>query len=143
MRGYAAIGLDRIKDKTNFGSVLRAAGCFDVSVVLVSGGRMGPSSTDTMKAYKHIPCIEVPDLLDHKPLGAIPVCIEVSEVSYNLINFVHPQQAFYIFGPEDGNIKKEIMDKTTVVTIPSKHCLNLAAAVNVVLYDRLAKQSRK
>ena len=67
MRGFAAIGLDRPKDKANLGGVLRAAGCYGAALVLLSGGRMGKFSTDTMKAYKHVPCIEVLDLLANCP----------------------------------------------------------------------------
>lgn len=144
MRGYVAIGLDRIKDKANLGGVLRAAGCFDSQLVIVSGSRMEKCSTDTMKAYKSIPCLQVDDLLTHTPYGAMPVAIEIHEKARNLCNFIHPQQAFYIFGPEDGSIKKEILDKVSlIVRIPTSRCMNLAATVNVILYDRLLKESMK
>lgn len=49
-------------------------------------------------------------------------------------------RALYIFGPEDGSLDKEIRDWCEdVVYIPTTGCMNLAATVNVVLYDRLAK----
>src|SRR5262245_16204327 len=79
MRGYAAIGLDRAKDPANLGGVLRAAGIYGASLVLLSGGRMGRYATDTMKAWKHMPCVEVDDLLAHVPFGAIPVAVEIAE----------------------------------------------------------------
>jgi tRNA(Leu) C34 or U34 (ribose-2'-O)-methylase TrmL len=45
-----------------------------------------------------------------------------------------------VFGPEDGHVPKGIRTAChRFVTIPSHGCLNLAAAVNVVLYDRMAK----
>lgn len=144
MRGYAAVGLDRCKDRANVGGVLRAAGCFGVKLVVVSGGRLGNYNTDTMKAHKQVPCLEVDDIMSVIPYGAIPVAIEITDDAKSLYNFVHPDSAFYIFGPEDGSIKKEIMDKAVVVVrIPSSHCLNLAATVNIVLYDRAMKQSIK
>ncbi len=34
MRGYAAIGLDNPKTPANMGSVLRAAGCYQASLVV-------------------------------------------------------------------------------------------------------------
>lgn len=141
MRGFAAIGLDRCKDKENLGGVLRAAGCYGAGLVVVSGGRLGKYATDTMRAYRHIPCIEA-DLLASVPFGATPVVVELTERSKSLVNFRHPESAFYIFGPEDGSVSQDIVSKVqNVVQIPIQFCMNLAATVNVVLYDRLAKAS--
>lgn len=54
--------------------------------------------------------------------------------------YTHPDRALYIFGPEDGSLDKEIRDWCEdVIYIPTTGCMNLAATVNVVLYDRLAK----
>lgn len=143
MRGYAAIGLDRPKDTANLGGVLRAAGCYGASLVMLSGGRMGKYATDTMKAYRHLPCVEVDELLGHVPFGAVPVVVEIVERAKCLFDFVHPHSAFYIFGPEDSSVKKDIVDRIPlVIQIPTNGCMNLAATVNVVLYDRLAKQQR-
>lgn len=143
MRGYAAIGLDRPKDTANLGGVLRAAQCYDASLVLLSGGRMGKYSTDTMKAYRHLPCVEVVDLLAHCPYGAEPVVVELCERAKPIFNFVHPHSAFYIFGPEDGSVLKEIVERVPrVIYVPMNGCMNLAATVNVVLYDRLLKQEK-
>jgi len=56
-------------------------------------------------------------------------------------DFVHPSQAFYAFGPEDGTLDQALIDQAdAVVYVPTTGCLNLAAAVNVVLYDREAKR---
>lgn len=140
-RGFSAIGLDRCKSKENLGGVLRAAGCYGASMVAVSGERMGKYATDTMRAYRHIPCLEVVDIMDAIPFGAIPVVIELCDRAKPINNFVHPEAAFYIFGPEDGSVKKEIIDRVPhVIQIPTKFCMNLAATVNVVLFDRLMKQ---
>ena len=54
--------------------------------------------------------------------------------------YQHPGNALYIFGPEDGTIDQKVIDRAdSVVFIPTIGSLNLAAAVNVMLYDRLAK----
>ena len=144
MRGFAAIGLDRPKCKENLGGALRAAGCYGAKLVMVNGQRMGRYATDTMAAYKHIPCLEVDDLLGNIPYGATPVVIELTDNSRSLVDFVHPEAAFYIFGPEDGSVKKEILSAVArVIKVPTTHCMNLAATVNVVLYDRMAKELRK
>jgi tRNA(Leu) C34 or U34 (ribose-2'-O)-methylase TrmL len=57
-----------------------------------------------------------------------------------LTEFHHPDKAYYIFGPEDGTIQQDVLDRSdSVIYVPTIGCLNLAATVNVVLYDRLAK----
>ena len=57
---------------------------------------------------------------------------------------MHPARAFYIFGPEDGTLDparfKAVQE---VIYVPTHGCMNLAASVNVILYDRLAKQLRR
>lgn len=141
-RGFAAIGLDRCKDPANLGGVLRAAQCYGAASVVVSGGRMGKYATDTMKAYRHIPCTETDDVMRNIPFGAMPVVVELCERAKSLIGFTHPESAFYIFGPEDGSVRREIIDRAPlVVQVPTNFCMNLAATVNVVLYDRLAKRN--
>lgn len=143
MRGYAAIGLDRPKDTANLGGCLRAAQVYGASLVMLSGGRMGKYSTDTMKAYRHIPCVEVDDLWASIPFACVPVVIELADRSKPLFDFQHPHSAFYIFGPEDSSVRKEIVERAPhVLSIPMDGCMNLAATVNVVLYDRLCKQQR-
>lgn len=143
-RGYAAIGLDRCKNPYNLGSVLRAAQCYDASLVVVGGGRFKKVSTDVLKSYRHIPSMEVDDVFGAIPFGAMPVVVELCERAKPLTDFVHPHTAYYIFGPEDGSVRKDIIERAPlVVQIPTSFCMNLAATVNVVLYDRLVKQLRK
>lgn len=68
------------------------------------------------------------------------VCVELVEGATPLPEFDHPDNAYYLFGPEDGTLDQAVIDRAdAVVFIPTRGCLNLAAAVNVVLYDRLAK----
>lgn len=139
-RGYSAIALDRVKDPANLGGVLRAAGCFGAGLVVVGGGRLGKYATDTMKAWRHVPCLEVDDLMGSIPFGCIPVAVELHARAKPLEAFTHPERAFYIFGPEDGNVSKSIIERVPlVVKVNTNRCLNLAATVNVVLYDRNMK----
>jgi tRNA(Leu) C34 or U34 (ribose-2'-O)-methylase TrmL len=147
MRGYAAVGLVNPKTGANVGSVLRAAGCYDASLVVISGHRpdyyMGRLVTDTQKAYRHIPTLRVPNVLDAIPYDCVPVAVDLLPNAKDLVNFVHPERAFYIFGPEDGTLGKAITDHCKwAVQVPTRFCMNLAATVNVILYDRLAKQLR-
>lgn len=142
MRGYSALGLDRIKNTHNLGSIMRAAGNYDVSLVVLSGGRMGRYATDTMDSWRHIPAVHTDDdLLKSTPHGAIPVVIELNDKAKPLPEFTHPERAFYIFGPEDGSVRPEIIARVPhVIYIPTIRCMNLAATVNVVLYDRAVKR---
>ena len=143
MRGYAAIGLDRPKDTANLGGVLRAAQVYGAAVVMLSGGRMGKYATDTMKAWRHIPCVSVADLWDSIPFAAQPVVVELCPRAKPIFDFVHPHSAFYIFGPEDGSVSKHHVERAPhVIYVPMEGCMNLAATVNVVLYDRLCKQQK-
>ncbi len=141
-RGFAAIALDNCKSKENLGGVLRAAQCYGAASVVVSGGRLGKYVTDTMKAYKHIPCLETDDVMACVPFGATPVVVELCDRARSLFTFQHPESAFYIFGPEDGSVRREIIDRAPlVVQVPTRLCMNLAATVNVLLYDRLMKRA--
>jgi tRNA(Leu) C34 or U34 (ribose-2'-O)-methylase TrmL len=144
MRGYAAIGLHRPKYLENVGGVLRAAGCFGAAMVAVSGRRYERQRTDVQKTWRHIPLLQrVEDLHAVIPYGAMPIALEVNGERC-LSGFEHPTSAFYIFGPEDGSIPNSMLEWCRFhVRIPSSLCLNLAAAVNVVLYDRAAKIERR
>lgn len=69
-----------------------------------------------------------------------PICIELVPGAERLDLFEHPEDAVYVFGPEDGHVPKGVRHVChRFVEIPASGCLNLAAAVNVVLYDRCAK----
>ena len=145
MRGYSAIGLFNPKDRLNVGSVLRAAGCYEASLIAVSGKRpanyIGRIATDTQKAYKHIPVIRCDDLHDVIPYDCIPVAVDLIDGAKPLHQYQHPERAFYIFGPEDGTLGKQVTQWCKdCVYVPTKFCMNLAATVNVVLYDRARKR---
>ena len=141
MRGYAAIALDRCKCKENLGGALRAAGCYGASLLVLSGGRLGKYSTDTMRQYRHMPAIETDDIMSMVPYGCTPVVVELTDNAKCLTTFKHPESAFYIFGPEDGSVSDTIIGQCQhVVKVPTFACMNLAATVNVLLYDRVAKQ---
>ena len=140
-RGYACIGLYQPKNPINIGAVLRAAGCYNAKSIFFTGNRFKKVSTDTMKIYRHIPLIRVDDLQSVIPYDCVPVAVDLLPDAIPLQNYKHPRSAFYIFGPEDGTLGEKVLsfcrDK---IYIPTTGCMNLAATVNVVLYDRLSKQ---
>lgn len=143
MRGYAAIGLHMPKTAANVGSVLRAAHCYGAAMVATTGQRYRRASTDAAKAYRHIPLIQCDDLHAVIPFDCVPVAIEFIKSARELTTYVHPERAFYVFGPEDGTLGQSITGWCRdVVYVPTEYCMNLAATANVVLYDRIAKQLR-
>lgn len=144
MRGYFAVGLWMPRDPKNVACALRACGCFGAAFLAYSGRRYERHAADTQKAYRHMPLLcagDEPDrILDVVPYDCVPVAVEIADRAVPLDRYKHPERAYYVFGPEDGSISPSVMEKCRdVVRIPSRFCLNLAAAVNVVLYDRISK----
>ncbi|RDV26051.1 TrmH family RNA methyltransferase [Alteromonas aestuariivivens] len=138
-----SIGLINPKSAVNVASVLRAAGCYGVSSVFYTGQRYRYAkafNADTKAMHKIIPTVGVDDLQAVKPAGARVVAVELIEGAIPLPAYQHHDNSFYVFGPEDGSIGKDALQWVDdVVYIPTRGCMNLAATVNVVLYDRLAK----
>lgn len=142
-RGFFAVGLVQPKTNYNVGSVLRAAYCFDAAFVAVTGTRYSKACTDTANTSRHRPLFHTDDVLSLCPYDCEPVAVELVEDATPLDEFKHTPRSFYIFGPEDGSLGKSIIDRCArKIVIPAHMCLNLAAAVNVVLYDRISKQRR-
>jgi len=143
MRGFAAIALDNPKYGENVGGAMRAAGVYGAAMVIVAGQRfktLKKFPTDTMKAWKHMPVIEVDDVFDAIPKGCVPIAVEIISGAQLLPKYTHPEQAMYIFGAEDQTLGHQILDRCQdIIMIPTRRCMNLAATVNVVLYDRMAK----
>ncbi len=141
----AHIGLINPKSPSNVGSIMRASGCYQVKSVSYTGKRYARAAqfqTDTQNASLRIPLTAIDSFELFSPQGTKIICVELVEGATPLPSFQHPDKAFYIFGPEDGSIEQSIIDiADEVIYIPTIGCMNLAATVNVVLYDRLAKSS--
>jgi tRNA(Leu) C34 or U34 (ribose-2'-O)-methylase TrmL len=141
MRGYAAIGLHMPKTPDNVGSVIRACHCYGAAMVAMTGQRYKNARTDPQKGYRHIPLMHFDDLKDAIPYDCVPVAVDLLEGARPMQTYQHPERAFYIFGPEDGTLGKPTTGWCRdVIYIPTRHCMNLAATVNVVLYDRMVKR---
>ena len=109
-------------------------------MVVASGTRYQRARTDTQAAHRHMPFLTCDDLRSMIPYGAVPVAIDLIDGAQPLPGYTHPQSAFYVFGPEDGTLGPDVLAWCRdVVYVPTRHCMNLAATVNVVLYDRLTK----
>lgn len=156
---HVTIGLTNPKTPSNVGGIMRAAGCYSVDQVLYTGHRYtlaakfigSKNNTDTQKLSEQIPLIAIDDFLQLKqpsikqPMAKLPestkiICVDLVEGATPLPHFQHPDKALYVFGPEDGTISQAVIDQADgVVYVPTVGCMNLAASVNVLLYDRLAK----
>jgi tRNA(Leu) C34 or U34 (ribose-2'-O)-methylase TrmL len=134
----------------NVGAALRACSCFDLKQLWWTGDRVAIDPVkgerlpreERMKGYREVVLCPHDRPLDFFPATAVPVAIEVRPNSECLTVFEHPDEAIYVFGPEDGSIPKAWLGLChRFVHIPSNHCLNLATAVAVVLaHRRMSRQ---
>ena len=146
-KNHVSIGLINPKDAQNVGSVLRAIGCYQANDVYFTGNRYEYAlkhNTDTHNVARSSLISKVGTMVEARdqnmPEGTKIVCVELVEGAIPLPDYQHPENALYVFGPEDGNLKQSIVNAADeVVYIPTVGCMNLAATVNVLLYDRLAK----
>ena len=139
------IGLYHPVHSENVGHVLRSADAFGASIVAIEGdlvGRIGSCATDVTRAIFRVPVLRG-NLRNSIPFACIPIAVERADDAVSLVDFEHPKRAFYVFGPENSGLGWKVRSwcKATV-KIPSFISLNLAAAVNIVLYDRAAKGLR-
>ena len=146
-RGYACVALEAPTDPVNVGHTLRAAMCFGARLVIIASAPPGLQVdrllTDPQRAWRHIPTLQVDDVFDALPYNCAPIGVEITEDATDLVQFAHPERACYVFGPENGSVSDGTLARCAdVVRIPTALSLNLAASVNVVLYDRLAKSRR-
>lgn len=137
------IGLYNPKSPSNVGAVIRAAGCYQASEIRYTGERLDRAAkfqTDTKNIKSKLPLRRVDNLSEELPERMNLICVELVEGATPLPLFKHPLHAMYVFGPEDGSLPQALVDKADrVVFVPTIGCMNLAASVNVLLYDRLAK----
>jgi tRNA(Leu) C34 or U34 (ribose-2'-O)-methylase TrmL len=144
-----AIALVNPKFPRNVGAVVRAASCFGFKQVWFSGDRVSldPKQRlpreERMKGYKEVELRQSDYFFDSFDKDVTPVAIELRPGSELLTQFEHPEKAVYVFGPEDGSIDQvKLRHCHRFVVIPTRHCTNLAAAVYMVLYDRLLKRQQ-
>ena len=127
----------------NVGGTIRACSCFGLQSLVWTGSRVDVSKysrlprEERMKGYKSVSFLNAQRPLDLFQ-NYTSVCVEVYEQSEPLTTFEHPENAVYVFGPEDGRVP-QMMRRLChrFVHIPAHFCLNLSAAVNVVLAHRL------
>jgi len=143
-----AIILVNPKFPHNVGAAVRAASCFGVRQVWYTGDRVAMELEKTrrlpreerMKGYKDVELRQFEYPFDEFE-DAVPVAVELRQNSELLPQFEHPEKAVYVFGPEDGGLTQVHLKLChRFVVIPTHHCVNLSAAVYLMLYDRMLKR---
>ena len=143
-----AIAMINPKNACNVGAAVRAASCFGARQVWFTGNRvkLDPERgrlprEERMKGYKKVELRQHDYIFEQFGPDVTPVAVEVRANSENLMVFEHPENPLYVFGPEDGNISQVVRQHChRYVIIPTAHCTNLAAAVYIMLYDRMLKR---
>ena len=151
MEGYqqvtAAVLLTNPKYPHNVGMILRLCASYGVPDLRYTGTRLDGALSELtripreerMKGYSSVQWRKSDKPFDEFE-GYTPVAIEVRENCEMLQHFVHPENALYVFGPEDGSLRHvSLRHCHKFVAIPTFHCLNLSTAVATVLYDRHVK----
>jgi tRNA(Leu) C34 or U34 (ribose-2'-O)-methylase TrmL len=145
-----AVALINPKYPHNVGAALRACSCWGVGQLWWTGGRVTLDvprgqrlpREERLRGYRDVQLAHDDRVFDRFGSGAVtPVAVELLPTAEPLTSFEHPEDALYVFGPEDGGLPKAVRRLChRFVFLPTHHCLNLAAAVNVVLYDRRLKR---
>lgn len=140
-----AIVLINPKYPRNLGAVIRSASAFGIHHVLYTGDRIKLDEKERLPREERMRGYASVELLQFdRPLELFerctPVAVELRPGSEQLPQFQHPEDAVYLFGPEDGSMPEVYLRLChRFVAIPAAHCLNLSSAVTAVLYDRQSK----
>lgn len=155
----------------NVGAAVRGCSAFGVSQLWVTGnrltGEMSPRGKprlprelrmkeygDVEVCYSDYPFDAYKGKKTWEPTAGGPareiitpriIAVEIDPSAVSLTWFRHPENAVYVFGPEDGSLSKVHKRLCTdFVYIPTRKdadgknvCINLAASVNIILNDRV------
>ena len=141
-----AIILVNPKYPHNVGAAVRAASCFGYKQVWFTGDRVSLDPAkgerlpreERMKGYKDVQLRQSDYPFEQFDKGVPKIAVELRQGATPLQEFIHPEKAVYVFGPEDGSLgKPEVNHCHQFLVLPTRHCVNLAAAVYMVLMHRL------
>lgn len=146
MRGYFAIGVERISKQMNLGNLVRSAHGFGAHFVFTVNANYKAleAKSDTSKADTRLPIYHYESASALSlPVECQMVGVELLDDAIDLPSFRHPLRAAYILGPERGNLSDELVEKCDhVVKIPTSFCVNVAMAGAIVMYDRVRSMGR-
>ncbi|HYD30076.1 MAG TPA: RNA methyltransferase [Azospirillaceae bacterium] len=147
MRGYFAIGAERISKAGNVGTLVRSAHAFGASFAFIIEAGIDMKEmrlVDTSDAAGHMPLYTYKDAAELQlPRGCRIVGVELTDEAVELPSFRHPLRAAYVLGPERGSLSPEMVARCDhVVRIPMKFCVNVGIAGAIVMYDRMISLGR-
>ena len=147
------IVLDNVRSLNNVGSVFRTADAFLIEAVYLCGITGQPPHKEIQKtalgatesvAWKYMERT-VDAVNELKADGYLVYAIEQAESAIMLNNFMPSkrQKIAIIFGNEVKGVQQEVIDASTdVIEIPqvgTKHSLNIAVSVGIVMWDLYLK----
>lgn len=95
------MGIYGSKTEVNVGTLWRSAINLGASFIFTIGKRYPKQSTDTTKAWRHMPLFHYGDWDDfkiHAPQDVELVFVEQTQGARNLKDFIHPERAIYTRG---------------------------------------------
>lgn len=135
----------------NVGQTIRAASCYGIDRVLITGVRVGLEGhegyrlprEERMRGRYKVDLQRVVRPIDELAPHEIPVAVELVPGAEDITWFEHPEHAAYVFGPEDGTLDVGIRRLChRIIYLPMQHCANLSSTVYMVLFDRHTKRVR-
>lgn len=143
------VALIDCKNAWNLGNALRSTLAFGGAYFIVQGSRWVGSGdwtrADSENARDRIPMyLGIKNVWEHLPVATETIAVEMVEGAESIINFKHPKNATYLFGPEDGRIPDNILENCSKkIQIPTSYSLNLAACVACIGHDRMVKEAQE
>jgi tRNA G18 (ribose-2'-O)-methylase SpoU len=146
-RGFFGVGIWHTKSECNVGTLLRSAHAFGADFVFTVGRRYTPQASDITAAWRHVPVYHYPaleSLRANLPYGCPLVGVELDGRATPLSRFCHMERAAYVLGAEDHGLNEaaRLACHYLVQIEGSALCLNVATAGSIVMYDRVAKQTK-
>lgn len=141
------VSLINCKNAWNLGNALRSTVAFGGSLFVVQGNRWKNTGdwekTDTENARSRIPIFMTDsDPFIYFPENATRVAVEMVKEATSITEFTHPENAIYLFGPEDGRIPDETLKRCEhTIYLPTAYSLNLAACVASVACHRMTQEA--
>ncbi|GIX17245.1 MAG: rRNA methyltransferase [Rhodothalassiaceae bacterium] len=152
MRGYFAIGIERVSKPGNVGNLIRTAHGFGAAFVFAirpnyrtdPGPEIAKAFSDTARSADSLPYYEYGSIDELVlPKGCRLVGVEITDDAIDLPSFRHPVRAAYILGGERLGLSAETLARCDfVVKIPTRFSLNVATAGAILMYDRLISYGR-
>jgi tRNA G18 (ribose-2'-O)-methylase SpoU len=139
--GYFGIGILHAKTEVNVGTLWRSAAILGASFIFTIGRRYKKQASDTLEAWRHIPLFHYDtfdQFYENLPHDCQLIGVELDPTSVPVAEFKHPKRAVYLLGAEDNGLTREAIDRShKLVQLPGEHCLNVAVAGSLIMYDRL------